>query len=97
MCEERKAAFVKKVEHYNNVTFGIPPRIFKAIGCHLAKKEPPLAMTYAAYLYDSVMLYAKALSHLTSRINGEFFISKTNNHFFTSKLICLCHFCRYIF
>ena len=71
MCEEAKVEFVKKVEHYNNATFGIPPFVFPLIGCYVAKK-PPLPI-YATYLYDSVMLYAKALAYVTSsrNVNGE--------------------------
>ena len=72
MCEESKAEFVKKVEHYNNATFGTTPFVFPFIGCYVAKK-PPLPI-YATYLYDSVMLYSKALANVTSTINvnGEF-------------------------
>ena len=43
--------------------------------CFTSKKKPlPI---YAAYLYDSVMLYAKALAYVisTKNVNGELIIS----------------------
>ena len=75
MCEKRKAEFVKKVDYYNNVTFGISPTELPAgvLNCTNLRKQPlPI---YATYLYDSVMLYSKALANVTSTIdvNGEFF------------------------
>ena len=71
MSEKTKPEFVEKVEYYNNATFGESPSNFPAIGCKLAPKKPlPI---YATYLYDSVMLYAKALANVTSTrdVNGE--------------------------
>ena len=75
MSEKTKAEFVKKVDYYNNATFGIPTFELPdgVLNCtNLRKKPLPI---YATYLYDSVMLYSKALANVTSTIdvNGEFF------------------------
>ena len=72
MCEKTKAEFVERVEYYNTATFGESPSKFSVIGCNAAKKSKPLPI-YATYLYDSVMLYAKALANVisTRNLNGE--------------------------
>ena len=75
MCEKKKAEFVKKVDYYNNAAFGVSPSVFPdgVLNCTNLRKQPlPI---YATYLYDSVMLYSKALANVTSTIdvNGEFF------------------------
>ena len=71
MSERTKLEFVEKVEYYNVATFGELPLINST-------KKKPLPI-YAAYLYDSVMLYAKALANVTStkNVNGELILSST--------------------
>ena len=73
MCEKTKPEFIEKVEYFNTATFGESPSKFSVIGCKVVKNSKPLPI-YATYLYDSVMLYAKALANVTSIIdvNGKF-------------------------
>ena len=75
MCEKIGAEFVKEVEYYNKATFGVSPLNYSAIGCNVAKKT--YLPIYAEYLYDSVMLYAKALANVTSTCDDN---SESSNY-----------------
>ena len=62
-----------------HIISGIGDVNFSIIGCNTYEKNSKPLPIYAIYLYDSVMLYAKALANVTStkNVNGELILSST--------------------